>query len=61
MFCNGLTVYNVHPGRYATKTESSGFHLSATNTFQPIGALSTIIHVTTPAAIFVQYQVTIDC
>ena len=58
--CNGLTKYNVYSGRYGAKTESDGLYLSATNTFQPIGTLSTVIHVTAPAAIFVQYQVTID-
>jgi len=60
MFCNGMTVYNVHPGRYGTKRESSGLYLSATSSFQPIESLSTVIHVTAPAAIFVHYQVTID-
>ena len=56
LYCNGLTVYNVSPGVYGTKRESTGFYLSSTSTFKPIGALSTRIHVTNPATLFIHYQ-----
>jgi len=58
MYCSGQNVINVAAGVYGTKRESSGLSLSATSTFKPIGALSTRIHVTAPAALFVHYQVT---
>ena len=58
MYCSGLNVINVATGVYGTKRETSGLNLPATSTFQPIGALSTRIHVTASAALFVHYQVT---
>ena len=56
--CSGLDVINVASGVYGVRRESSGLNLKATSTFQPIGTLSTRVHVTAPAALFVHYQVT---
>lgn len=56
VYCNGLTVYNVSPGVYGTKREITGLYLSSTSTFKPIGALSTRIHVTESATLFIHYQ-----
>ena len=57
MYCSGPNVINVATGVYGTKRESNGISLSATSTFKPIGILSTRIHVTAPAPLFVHYQV----
>jgi len=54
--CNGLTVNNVCTGVYSVKRQSDGLSLSYTSTFEPIGALSTRIHVTNKATLFVHYQ-----
>ena len=54
--CDALTVNNVCTGVYSTRRESTGLYLSSTSTFKPIVALSTRIHVTTKATLFVHYQ-----
>ena len=59
--CFGQTVINVATGIYSTKRESTGLSLPATSgTFQPVGALTTKIHLTIPYTVFVHYQITID-
>ena len=57
--CLGQTVINAATGVYSTKRESNGLTLPATSTFQPIGALTTKIHLTEPYTVFVHYQLTI--
>ena len=58
--CFGQTVINVATGVHSTKRESNGLTLPATSgTFQPIGALTTKIHLTKPYTVFVHYQLTI--
>ena len=57
--CFGQTVINVASGIYSTKRESNGLSLPATSTFEPIGALTTKIHLTKPYTVFVHYQLTI--
>ena len=56
--CFGQTVINVASGIYSTKRESNGLSLPATSTFEPIGALTTKIHLTKPYTVFVHYQLT---
>ena len=59
--CFGQTVINAATGVYSTKRESNGVTLPATSgTFQPIGALTTKIHLTKPYTVFVHYQLTIE-
>ena len=59
--CFGQTVINAATGVYSTKRESNGLTLPATSgTFQPIGALTTKIHLTKPYTVFVHYQLTIE-
>ena len=59
--CFGQTVINVATGVHSTKRESNGLTLPATSgTFQPIGALTTRIHLTKPYTVFVHYQLTIE-
>ena len=59
--CFGQTVINVATGIYSTKRESTGLSLPATSgTFQPVGALTTKIHLTKPYTVFVHYQMTIE-
>ena len=57
--CFSQTVINVASGIYSTKRESNGLSLPATSTFEPIGALTTKIHLTKPYTVFVHYQLTI--
>ena len=58
--CSGQTMINVATGVYSTKRAINGFSLQATSgIFEPIGALTTRIHLTKPYAIFVHYQLTI--
>jgi len=57
--CYSQTTINVVPGVYSTKRQIDGLILPATSgTFQPIGALTTIIHLTKSYSLFVHYQVT---
>ena len=57
----GQTVINVAPGVYSTKRQSDGLTLPATSgTFQPIGELTTKIHLTKSHSVLVHYQVTIS-
>ena len=59
--CFGQTVINVASGIYSTKRESNGLSLPATSgTFEPIGALTTKIHLTKPYTVFVHYQLTMQ-
>ena len=57
--CFGQTVINVANGIYSTKRESNGLSLPATSgTFEPIGALTTKIHLTKPYTVLAHYQLT---
>ena len=57
--CFGQTVIDVASGIYSTKRESNGLSLPTTSgTFEPIGALTTKIHLTKPYTVFVHYQLT---
>ena len=59
--CFGQTVVNVANGVHSTKRESDGLFLQATSgTFEPIGALTTKIHLTKAYTVFVHYQLTIE-
>ena len=58
--CFGQTVINVASGIYSTKRESNGLSLPATSTFEPIGALTTKIHLTKPYTVFAHYQLTMQ-
>ena len=54
------SVVNVASGIFSKKTESNGLTLPATNTFQPITALTTNIHIDKPYTVFVHYQITMQ-
>ena len=57
----GQTVISVVPGVYSTKRQSDGLTLPATSsTFQPIGELTTKVHLTKSYSVFIHYQVTIS-
>jgi len=57
----GQTVINAATGVYSTKRQSDGLTLPATSgTFQPIGELTTKIHLTKSYSVFIHYQVTIS-
>ena len=55
-YCSSAVV-NVAPGIFSKKTESNGLTLPATSTFQPVTALTTIIHIAKPYSVFVHYQI----
>ena len=58
---HGQTVISVIPGVYSTKRQSDGLTLPATSgTFQPIGELTTKVHLTKSYTVFVHYQVSIS-
>jgi len=55
------TIVNVSPGVYSYKTESDGLQLSVADTFKPITALTARVHITRRSAVFIHYQLTIQC
>jgi len=52
-------VTNVVPGIFSKKVVSNGLHLPATNTFSPITALTTTVHLDQSYSIFLHYQFTL--
>ena len=57
--CHGKTIVNVASGVYSTKVELDGLRLSRTSTFQPIGALTIQLNITSTYSVFVNYQITV--
>jgi len=60
----GQTVISVAPGVYSTKRQSDGLTLPATSgTFQPIGELTTKIHLTKPHSqlLVMKNHVVVEC
>ena len=47
---------NVAPGIFSKKVTSIGLNLPATNTFSPVNALTTTVHLTKSYSVFVYYQ-----
>jgi len=54
------TVVNIVDGLFSKTTVSDGLQLKATATFQPIHALTTIIHIKNPSSVFVHYGITLS-
>ena len=57
-YTGAQSTVNVVPGIFSKKTESNGLNLPYTTTFQPITALTTLIHLDKPYSVFVHYQIT---
>ena len=59
-YASAQSVVSVAPGIFSKKIASDGLTLPATNTFQPITTLTTIIHIDKPYSVFVHYQITLQ-
>ena len=56
--CSAEEVLEAVPGIYSVKAVSNGLNLPATDTFQPVTNLTTLVHIPVASTAFVHYQIT---